>query len=372
MKIVKKIITILILSITIFSTGGIFQNKSMANNYLVNEVNLYSKGEMVSFSYREMGVAIQFVVYQKDGIEYPAYCLEPNLIGVTEQQGMKAIANKTLDNDKIWRVIMNGYPFKTPAELNCHNEHEAFAATSIAIYDGIYNYDWSKFEAYNEQGKRILTTAQSILEIAQKSKEVKPEGKVEIQRQSEKWEKDNLEEKYISKYYEVITNVESTEYTVKLEDVKNKEIKIVDENNKEKYKFSKGERFKVLIPITEIESATSNIDFKICVTSNLKTKPILYGETPSNIFQDYALTAGEWEFGESILEENYIKEENNEESKEDSNGKQEEIKDNLGENEEEIQNNLQEKQEQINYTSKQKASNKKKNIKEIALPRTGF
>lgn len=372
MKIVKKVMTILISSILIFSVGGIFQNESMANNYIVNEVNLYSKGEMVSFAYREMGVAIQFVVYEKDGIEYPAYCLEPNLIGVTEQQGIKAIVNKTLDNDKIWRIILNGYPFKTPSELNCYNEHEAFAATSIAVYDGIYDYDWSKFEAYNEQGKRVLTTAQRILEIAQKSEVVKPEGKVEIQCKSEKWEKDNIEEEYMSKYYEVTTNVESTEYTVKLEEINNKEIKLVDEKNKEKYKFSKGERFKVLIPITEIESATTDINFKICVTANLKTKPILYGETPNSIFQDYALAAGEWEFGESVLEEDYIKEEKDDEPKEDCNEEQEEIKDDLGEKDEEIQNNLKEEQKQISYILKQKSSNEKKNIKEIVLPRTGF
>ena len=37
---------------------------------------------------------------------------------------------------KLWRIIINGYPYKTIEELGCNSKEEAFTATkqAIAIY----------------------------------------------------------------------------------------------------------------------------------------------------------------------------------------------------------------------------------------------
>lgn len=62
----KKLACMLLTSIIIFSGMGMFQNKSKAVTYLINETNLYSKGELVSFVYKEnIKVGVQFVVYKK-------------------------------------------------------------------------------------------------------------------------------------------------------------------------------------------------------------------------------------------------------------------------------------------------------------------
>ena len=302
MKILKKSIILFVLMVILFSMGGILQNESKAATYLIKEADLYSKGEMVSFRYKEIGIAVEFVVYKKDGVEYPAYCLNRDLIGVTTDGGAKVTVNKALENVAVWRAIINGYPFKTPAELKCNSAHEAFAATKMAVYDALYHYDWSDFDASNAQGERVLAAAEKISKIARSSQETKPVGKVTIQPIDEEWKADNIEDGYVSKKYKVVTNVDSTEYTIKLEGTSIQGAKILDENNKEQSKFKAGEQFKVLIPTSEIEYKFNiNNRFQLRATANLKTKPVLYGETANSAFQDYALAAGEWEFEEGTF-----------------------------------------------------------------------
>ena len=216
MRKLKKFISILMATILLFGVSACFNNESKAATYLIKEAELYSKGEMVSFRYKGMGVGVEFVVYKNDGVEYPAYCLDKNLIGVTTQQGVTIKVKKALEDVKIWRVITNGYPFKTPAELKCNNEMEAFAATKMAVYDTMYNYDWADFEPVNEQGERVIAAAESIAKIAEKSTETKISGKVEVKAITENWQQDNIEKEYVSKTYEVKANEESTGYTIQV------------------------------------------------------------------------------------------------------------------------------------------------------------
>ena len=370
MRKLKKIVVILV--VLMFLVGYIFQSKSKAATYLIEEAELYSKGEMVCFRYQEVAVAVQFVVYQKDGIEYPAYCLNKNLIGVIEKQNMKATVNTTLQDENIWKVIINGYPFMTPSELRCYNEHEAFAATQMAVYDVIYNYDWSDFEADNEQGNRILAAAQEISENARNSKEEMTRGKVTIQPIENEWKNDNIEEGYISKYYEVITNAESVAYEVQLEKTNVQGIKIVNSNNEEQSKFENGEKFKVLVPVFTIENVIDdNITFEIYGTANLKTKPILYGETGNSSFQDYALVAGEWEYAEGRFKEEYKN--NNDQEKEGLNDEEKENQEETEVNEKtEGQQNKKVEEKVIEEEKNIKSQGKKLIENNKTLPRTGF
>lgn len=310
MKIIKKIVNILMTTILMFSMVSMFNNESKATTYLINEANLYSKGEMISFRHKSMAegmaVGVQYVVYKKDGIEYPAYCLNRDLVGVTTESGAKVTVNKAVSNSAVWRAVTNGYPFKTPSELNCKSEIEAFAATKMAVYDALYTYNWSDFEPLNEQGKRVLAAAENISKKARSSSETKLVGKVEIKEITDTWEVDDKEEQYISKIYKVCTNVESTKYKIQLSEVNIDNIKIVDKNNKEKTEFNSNDNFKILIPISQLEEK-SNIkrEFKINATADLKTKPILYGETADSNYQNYALAAGDWEFETAKIKVTY-------------------------------------------------------------------
>ena len=88
MKILKKIIIILIITSMFFASSIIFADKSKAaTTYPIQFADLYSKGEIDGFYYKNISVGVQFVVYKKDGVEYPAYCLDRNRAGVTEGSG---------------------------------------------------------------------------------------------------------------------------------------------------------------------------------------------------------------------------------------------------------------------------------------------
>ena len=307
MKKLTRIINISVILVLMLSMIGMFENKSNAATYLIDKENLYSKGEFVGFLYKDIKVGVEFVVYKKDGVEYPAYCLNRNLQGVTTGSGTSVSVSKTIQNAAVWRAITNGYPFKTPAELNCNSNMEAFAATKMAVYDALYTYNWSDFKAINEQGKRVISAAETISKKARSSNASKPVGKVEIKAVSESWKEDSLDKKYISKTYKVVTNVESTKYKIVLDGFDIENVKLTDKNNKEKSEFSSSETFKVLIPVSELETKTDvTKNFTIKATANLKTMPILYGETANSNYQDYALAAGEYEFEDTVLKAQYF------------------------------------------------------------------
>lgn len=302
---IKRIISITLVLIVLISTFFGLQNTSEASTYLIDEADLYSKGSIICVLYKEsIRVEVQFVVYKKDGVEYPAYCLNRNLPGVTETDEYTVTIDGLVSDAKIWRAVNNGYPFVSAASLGCNSDIEAYAATKLAVYDMMYDYDWDDFSPLNEQGERVLAAAKSISTIARNSSETKQSAIVTVKTDDESWQVDDINGNYASKTFYVETNVESTEYTVSLKNLEIENVKVVDENNEEKTSFSANEKFKVLIPISEM-----NLDgsFSIEVTANMKTRPILYGKSADSTKQSYALAAGEYEYESSNITVNYLK-----------------------------------------------------------------
>ena len=299
----KKTISAMIMLVTVLTVLLAFMPKANAATYLISEADLYSKGELVCFTYQGIKVGVEFVVYEKDGVEYPAYCLNRNLPGITEDTEYKVNVEKLVNDVKIWRAVTNGYPFKTAKQLGCNSDIEAFAATKMAVYDAMYNYDWSDFKGLNEQGNRVVKAAEAIATSARNSNDTKPSAVVSIKTDDEQWEMDTKDEKYASKTFYVETNVNSTEYSVNLSDVKIQNVKVTDEQNQDKKVFKQGEKFKVLIPISEMDKRG---EFNIEVTADMKTMPILYGDSGSPYKQDYALAAGDYEYESAKLRIVYL------------------------------------------------------------------
>lgn len=301
---IKKMVSLILMLVTLVSSIFIFGNSAKAATYIIDEVDLYSKGELVCLIYQKnIKVGVEFVVYKKNGVEYPAYCLNRNVPGVTSSQGYSVKAEKLVTDNKIWRAVTNGYPFKTAKQLGCNSDIEAFAATKMAVYDMMYNYDWNDFEGMNAQGDRVLSAAIKISKAARTSSTTKPISIVEIKTNDDRWKMDSINKEYASKTFYITTNVESTKYQVKLNNVKVKGVKITDERNEEKDEFKTGQKFKVLIPITELDTQG---EFEIEVTADMKTKPILYGKSGSDNLQDYALAAGDYEYENAKMKVKYL------------------------------------------------------------------
>ncbi len=302
----KKIISMLMIIIAFTSSliGMVGKSQVKAATIPINKAEPYSKGEVVLFNYKGIGIGVEIQMYKKNGVEYPVYCLNKGKRGVEEEFRYTVDINQMLSNQKIWRAITNGYPFKTPAELGCNNVEEAYAATKMAVYDAMYNYDLSKFTTHKDidSNKRTVQAIKKIITNARNSTETKIAATLTIKPEQNIWTVDQKDKQYVSKTYSVQASAVNKKYTISLTNTTDTRIKITDINNIEKTEFTTNEKFKVLIPIVDLEKAG---EFILTAKSDLKTMPIFYGESPNAEWQNYAITVGEYEMADTTLKQTY-------------------------------------------------------------------
>lgn len=301
----KKIISI---TLSLLMIIGVITLPTKAQaSVSINEAYLYSKGTYKDYlRWNGMGLVFDYVVYEKDGQEYPAYCLNKDLKGASTELSYSVKVDELLTNVEVWRTIINGYPYKTYQELGCATKEEAFLATKQAVYCAIYDRDPNTYIATDEVGVRTRNALIQIVTNAKNSTEVKVTADLTVQDVTTKWEQDEIDGKYVSKKFTVKANSTINSYSVEIDGVEIEGVKIVDKDNNEKTDFKYGENFKIIIPITNM---TSEGNFNIKVNGEVATKPILYAYSADPALQDYALTGSIYEDGSGIKTVNYTKNE---------------------------------------------------------------
>lgn len=306
MKKSKKIVSILMIIITLIANFSCLLGKNSVEAAIlpIEKADLYSKGEVILFDYENVEMAVEIIVYEKDGIEYPAYGLNKGKQGITQNFKYSVNINELLTNQKIYRAIINGYPFKTPEELGCNNVSEAYVATKIAVNDARYNYNLDKFTIHDDSdsSKRTVAAINKIITAARNSTETKIAAVLKIQEEGEEWQVDAIDKNYISKTYSVKAVATNKTYQINIKGENVNRFKITDLNNKEKVDFEKSESFKILLPISDLEKSG---EFTIQAKSLLETKPILFGETSNPEWQNFAIITGVYEVAETTLKQNY-------------------------------------------------------------------
>jgi hypothetical protein len=245
-------------------------------------------------------------VYKKDGKEYPAYCMNRELPGVEIGFSQTVDVNTVISNVKVWRAIINGYPYKTIAELGCQTEEEAYLATKQAVYCMITNRDVNEYSAIGESGERCLNALKQIVTNARNSNASKPSSELKINQENSLWKIDSKDKQYVSQVFTISANTAFSKYNVEVKDLNIEGVKITDKDNNEKKEFESGEQFKILIPITNI---IEDGNFSINVSSKVATKPVFYGETRDSSLQNYALTGYTYEDGTGAKKIYYTKNE---------------------------------------------------------------
>ena len=138
-KLISKIITILLIAIfilnmsanSIFATVEVNINKAYIEK--IGEANKHLK------YYREDRDIYTYLVcsvvgfYDKNKNFNPAYCMNRNLVGA-EDEAYYVKVESLLSNNKVWRVIKNGYPYKSAKQLGLTSKYDAFAVTKFAVY----------------------------------------------------------------------------------------------------------------------------------------------------------------------------------------------------------------------------------------------
>ena len=123
-------------------------------------------GQHLQYKYNGVWTYIitNYHYYIYEGKEYPAYCLNNDRDGVTAAGSYTVDINSLEKDVRIWRVIINGYPYKTPAQMGVDTWHDAYVATKQAVYSILYNRDVKTF--YNggdSRGTKIVNAMDKMV-----------------------------------------------------------------------------------------------------------------------------------------------------------------------------------------------------------------
>ncbi len=258
---------------------------------------LFRKGEKIP--------DYSFVTYEVDGKEYPVYCLNNDLAGVSEGREYPVKITGKIENELVWKAIINGYPYKTPEELGVANDIEAFVATKNAVNVILCDYPDDAYTALDsDESRRVINAIQLILNAARNSTE-KMETNIicKIVSESSEWLVDENDPTYVSKKYKIDSNVSNGKYIVTLMDNDIEGIKIVSMDNEEKSEYDLNDSFKIIVPIDKLNVPKS---FSMEANISVRSKPILYGATTVDGKQNYALPGEEMESITTSLDDNTV------------------------------------------------------------------
>ena len=281
----NKILIIITLVIVILS--NVFPYNVFAV-FKIEEAKVYTTVECpILLTYNGMQILTSYVVYNLNGTEYPAYCMQVDLPGAGKVGPYMLDTEELLEDEKIWKVIINGYPYKTLKELGAETMEEAYTATKQAVYCAIYDRGIEEYGPVDtEEGERTYEVMKKILKSAENCTEViNKQNKLSLIKNEGKWKADD-ENKYAYKSYKIESKYNIDEYTVSIKDELAGKAKIIDESGKEKSTFSIDEEFRIKILISNME----NTEFQINIDYELDTKPVLIGVSRIPYTQDYALT----------------------------------------------------------------------------------
>ena len=240
-------------------------------------------------------IQTKYIVYKHNNKKYPAYCISHGLDGVDEAGSYDVtISGDILKDEKIWRVIVNGYPYKTANQLGVESNDDAYIATKQAIYTVILNRDVRKFyKGADKRGEKIVDAIEKLSNIG-KNDITKPQEAIEINiSKVGEFKQDTKQTEYFYQEYKVSTNVNISKYEItKISGFPDGSY-ICDLNNNKSTTFSGNSNFKIMVPKSKI---LEDINGNMSVKASCSTYPILIGKSPSSNLQNYALT------GDSIEE----------------------------------------------------------------------
>ena len=196
---------------------------------------------------------------------------------------MSQIAN----NQMVWRVLLNGFPYKTPAEMGVPDERSAFAVTKQAVYAVLDGRDTSRYSGVDEIGNQMADAVRRLVDIGRNGTQTYQDPVINVSTISPAGV-DSIDSKYISQTFNVSSEVNMKDINVILDTFSAPTgTKVTDINNNERTNFDKGENFKVLVPRENIKD---EITVQFTLSGQCETYPILFGKAPNDNVQDYVLT----------------------------------------------------------------------------------
>ena len=294
-KLIKRVVALLMLlsifisSISSISVASTEISKAKLQDKGVIPYHLqYWKESAKTWSY----VIASYVTYTENGKEYPAYCLNKELPGIGQEDGEYdsyfVDVSKVIDNVKVWRVIINGYPYKTPSQLGLKNKQEAFLATKQAVYCILYNYNpktryRSKAQGADDRGDAMRTAIINLVDIGLNGKQTPYTDGISAKKVGSLTKEGN----YYSQEYKIDCGVTASEYTITATSGMPIGAIITNTSGSKKTTFKGTENFKIKIPVS---SLNNDVKIKFSIQGKAQTYPVFYGRTRISGTQNFALT----------------------------------------------------------------------------------
>lgn len=226
-----------------------------------------------------------YIAYSNAGKKYPAYCIKHGVNGVDEEGSYTVKISELLSDEKIWRTIVNGYPYKTPEQLGVETADDAYVATKQAVNSVMLNRDVKSFyKGINSKGKKIVNAIYNISQIGRYGTQKMQAANLKINKISELVK---FDDDWYYQEYSITSDVNISEYIVNSIKDFPKDSYISNSEGKKTTKFKAGDNFRVMIKKENIITDFLGI---INVDADCKTYPIFFGKAPNSKIQDYAIT----------------------------------------------------------------------------------
>lgn len=285
----KKIVSIVLLFIIILTNlSQVFAINAGDTTTITslgdcNEEHLYYTRNGV-----RMKISTRYLVYQENGKDYPAYCLNKELPGAEAGDYSVSVEEftKLSKSEAIWRVLINGYPYKTATQLGVENDMQAYICTKQAIYRIIDGESTDNYSAADGKGYAMISAIKKLVDIGKNGTQTYIDPVITISKVNNAGV-DDKDSNYISQTFYINADVNITDASIILN---TKTVPmgtfLADTNNNKKNNFQKGEYFKILIPRSNI---TDKINLQATIDGYCEVYPVLYGNANSNSVQNYAL-----------------------------------------------------------------------------------
>lgn len=292
LKIMKKILSILLLAIVFISnTGSIIKAAyEFTESYIVQigeapyHLKYYNESKgMYTYS------ICAIVGHYENGKFFPAYCLNRDLNGVGKVDSYFVDVDSVVRDNKVWRAVKNGYPYKSAGEMGLQSDFDAFAVTKFAVYCLTGQADINLYIADegDEEGQAMLRALHNLVDIGLNGSDAFSD-ELKITKVGDLVEEDD----YHVLTYKVNAGSTISSYTIKSVTGLLDGDLVTDVNGNIKNRFNSGENFKVKILKSNLNL---DKDINIEVSAELKDYPMFYGKTRISGTQNYLLTADSYQ-----------------------------------------------------------------------------
>lgn len=301
-RVLKKLVSAIVLVIMFVQniSGIVMAATEISKANLKNDHKITTNIQYFNQDGTWHDIQCNYIAYTYNGKKYPAYCIKHGVDGVDEAGSYTVKISKLLSDEKIWRTIVNGYPYKTPAQLGVETADDAYVATKQAVNSVMLNRDVKKYyKGKNAKGKKIVEAIYNISQIGKNGTQKMQDANLKI-----------TKEKNLTRYnddwyyqeYSVTSDVAISEYIVDSISDFPEGAYISDMQGNGKWQFTAGKKFRIMM---KKENIKTDFTGSIHIKGKCKTYPIFFGEAPNSKVQDYAITYdayGDFETSQKFIE----------------------------------------------------------------------